>query len=861
MNREKEIWRQGPDEAARKLEAHPESGLTGAEARRRLAEYGPNLVEEAESRPWWRILLAQVANFIAGLLAAASVVSLLLGQEVEAVAIAIALLLNVAIGFFTEWRAERSLEALRHLGMARSRVVRGGKERQVEASELVPGDVLLLSAGDLVPADARVVRAEGLTVDESALTGESISLAKGPDAVEAIAEGETPENMLYRGTVVAGGGARCLVAATGMDTRLGEIAKLAGEASGGGTPLARRLERLGRRLVFLTLAVAAAVAALGFATGKPPFLIFETAVALAVAAIPEGLPVVATIALAQGMWRMASRGAVMTHLEAVETLGSTTVICTDKTGTLTENRMTVRFLSLPDGGEEEPDGKFSDPAVRALRAAVLANAAELGGADEQPRGDPMELALLRAGREAGLDRPELLRSHPEKRREPFSADTKMMATVHRVDGDHRAWVKGAPEAVLAACDLEDPVRAELEKRQDELARRGLRLLGLATKAMEDPGGDIYQNMEFLGFVCLEDPVREGVVADVDMLHDAGLRVVMVTGDHKATARAVAEKLDIIRSGDPDPHLGSELADLDSLTEEQADELRRTPVFARITPERKLDIVDLLQRGGQVVAMTGDGVNDAPALKKADIGVAMGKRGSQAAKQAADVVLTNDDFTAIAWAVEQGRVIFRNIRRFVVFLLSGNAAEVAAVALAMALGWPLPLLPLQILYLNMISDVFPALALGVGRESGDVMNRPPRDPSEPLLARRHWWEMAGYAVLIAAVCLVAFVLAGTTRQAASEAFLTLALARTWHVFNMRGPEEHPLRNSVTKNPLAWGAVALSLALLAAATYTPLAAILDLRPPTGPATLYVPLLSLVPLAVVQLVKSFWGKERNE
>jgi Ca2+-transporting ATPase len=864
-------WSLAPGEAARRLETDPDHGLSRAEARRRLKRWGGNQLRAKASRPGWAILLDQFKNLIVALLAGAAVLSVAFGQMTEAAAIAAALFINAAIGFVTELRATRSLEALHRAAQVESKVVRAGQVRTLPARGLVPGDVVVVEAGDVVSADLRLVEANRLRADESALTGESAPVGKSTGALPADTGLSGRENMLFKGTAITQGSGRGVVAATGLYTELGRISELVEEAGEEESPLERRLASLGRRLVWITAAVAALLIAGGLLTGRPLFLVVETAIALAVAAIPEGLPMVATIALARGMWRMARNNAVMNRLEAVETLGAVNVLFTDKTGTLTENRMEVHKLLLPggDGGQEVEPGQGGEEARQALTVGVLCNNASLG--EDEDVGDPMELALLRAGREAGLERPELLRELPEEREEAFDPALKMMATFH---AEGRGWlvaVKGAPEAVLEACDrdsrgepLDEKAKQAWRDSNQRLAGQGLRMLALARRRAASQDEEPYQGLEWLGLVGFWDPPRQGVRQAIAACREAGIRLVMVTGDQAATASQVGREVGLAEGG-LEARQGADLGPVDQLSGQRLRELLQAAVFARVTPEQKLDLIALHQQDGSVVAMTGDGVNDAPALKKADIGIAMG-RGTQVASEAADMVLTDNALGTIVLAVEQGRAIFANIRRFVVFLLSGNIAEIMVVALALAVGAPLPLLPLQILYLNMIGDVFPALALGMGRGDPSQTKRPLTDPHEPILTTGHWWGMAAWGGLIAVPTLGVFwwALSGLGLEgepAATLSFLTLAFARLWHVFNMRPAGSGLVDNDVTRNPWVWGALALCAALLLAGVYLPgLGGILDLHHPGPGGWALILGCSLIPLAGGQLAKAVLGRGRR-
>lgn len=823
----------------RRLDVDPREGLSLEEARRRLEEHGENRIRELRKKSAWRILIDQFASPVVLLLLGAAVMSAVLWEVVEGLAIGVALVINAAIGFVTELRAARSMEALRRLGRPHARARRDGATREVPANELVVGDIVLLAEGDVVPADLRLVTSENLECNEATVTGESLPVAKVTEALDEDRPVTDRANMAFLGTTATRGESAGVVVATGMDTELGRIAALVEEAEQEATPLEKRLEGLARRLLWLVLGVGAVLAVVGVAAGSPPDTMIKTAIILAIAAVPEGLPIVSTVSLARGMWRMAQRNAVVNRLSSVETLGATTVILSDKTGTLTENRMRVRALFLPDGpvtvarGEDGGVRLARDgEAVKAdalVKAAALCNNAALANGEGE-RGDPMEVALLELAGELGHAREALLDDLPEIREESFTPDTLKMATFHR-DGDgFLVAVKGAPEAVLDVCThvgdedsvLDEEEREAWREHNHALAGEGLRVLAVAQRHVCDAEADAYEELTLLGLVGFHDPPRVAVGPALDACRRAGVQVVLVTGDQPATAANVASELGIVDSLEAARALTGEA--LEAALEDESDALFEARVLARVTPEQKLDIVSAYQRRGEVVGMTGDGVNDAPALRKADIGIAMGQRGTQAAREASDIVLEDDAFETIEVAIEQGRIIFDNIRRFIVFLLSGNLGEILAVASAVLVGLPLPLRPLQILFINLLLDVFPALALGVGEGSAAVMDRPPRAVDEPVLTRHHWGVLTAFGAIIAASVLAVFVSCLTVLEmpasrAVSVSFLTFGFARLVHVFNMREPHVSPLRNDIVQNPFVWAAVAGCGVLLAAAAYVP------------------------------------------
>jgi Ca2+-transporting ATPase len=850
------------------------SAVTGlSETRYRAHTYGPNTIV---SRRKISILLVATHQFrspVVYLLGTAAALAFYFGELEESGAIAVVLALNALIGFLTELKAARSIEALRTLGTRSARVRRDGHTRLVSAEELVPGDIVLVDAGDSISADLRLIETSSLAADESTLTGESVAVDKSTRPVAVDARLTERSSMLFKGTAVTRGSGVGVVTAIGLASELGRVSQLVEEAEPGTSPLEKKLARLSGQLVWAVLVLAGFLAAFGVATGEDAFLIAESAIALAVAAIPEGLPIVATLTLARGMWRMAQQNALIERLSAVETLGATTVILTDKTGTLTENRMTVRRFWLPsgeiefDGGAAEADAETpslgEDPQLaRLLEIAVLCNDATLGRELQEGSGDPMELALLRAARRLGVERSTLLDVSPLARKHAFDTATKMMATVHRRDEHFVFAIKGAPEAVLVAAErmtsddgeetMDEEARAKWLQRVGHLGHHGLRVLACATKLDIRDDCAPYEGLTFLGLIALEDPARADVPHAIEACQQAGIRVVMVTGDHAVTARSIGRAVGMGATADKIVE-GRELARIAG----NRDELLSIGIFARVSPSEKLDLLRTYQDAGAIVAMTGDGVNDAPALRQADIGVAMGMRGTDVAREAAAMILLDDAFPTIVKAIREGRVIFGNIRRFVAYLLSCNLSEVMVVGLAILTILPLPILPLQILYLNLVTDVFPAFALAMGEGDRDVLKRPPRDPNEPILGREQWITIVLQSLTLTAatfggLALGRFWLELDSRSVITVTFLTLAFAQLWHAFNMRHPRSGLLRNEVTRNPWLWGALALCTLLLAMPPYVPsLAHVLHLAPPTPAMWAIISAMSVAPLLVVQAV----------
>lgn len=873
----KEAWHALPVERVLAALRSTPRGLSDEDAARRLSLVGPNALRPVPPESAWRILARQLRSLVVLLLVVATLAAFALGERLDAVAVGVVLFINVALGFITELRARRAMHALLRLDVARAAVVREGQRRDVDARELVPGDVIELEEGQVVPADARLLAATELRVTEATLTGESVPVSKHADSVVP-ADAPLPERytMLYRSTIVAAGRGRALVTATGTQTEIGRIGEMVSAIPDEATPLERRLDELGRQLIWIALVVAAVVAAMRWRQGAPVIEVIETGLALAIAAVPEGLPAVVTIAMAIGVRRMAKRRALVRRLPAVETLGAVTVICTDKTGTLTAGDMTVTAVLVNDallrvtGDGIVPEGVFLDAQsgqpvptddllVAALSIGALCNRADVARVNDEwiARGDPTEVALLVAAHKAGIERNALLASQPEVGEVPFSSVRKLMATFHRApDGGLRAMVKGAPRSVLALCThlrtaagdvpLDDSRASRLLAWNDELARDGLRVLALATGHVEHADAASLGALTLVGLVGMQDPPAAGVRETVRRFRDAGIRTVMITGDQRRTAESVARAVGVLEE---------ESASLDATTlgtlgdDELAERVADVRVLSRVSPEDKLRVVSALQRRGEIVAMLGDGVNDAAALRKADIGVAMGRRGTDVAKEAAAVVLQDDRFETIGSAVEEGRVVGANIRKFVFYLFSCNLAEVLVLLVAGVAGLPAPLLPLQVLWLNLLTDTFPALALAVEPAEPDLMQRPPRAPGAKLLSNRTLVDVGLYAALITAVTLAA-LLVGLSRPASAPAaitmsFTTLALAQVFHLGNARGRAAVISGAAVMRNRFALGAAVLAGGLQAlAVTWRPLGDVLATHALDAREWLIVALLSVAP-----------------
>lgn len=750
-------WHTIPSEEALRLTGSTPAGLSRQEAALRLSKHGANELEAEGGARWPAVLASQFKSVLIVILLLAAGLSVLLGDWVESVAIIVIVLMSVILGFVQEYRAERAIDALRRMSAPSAEVLRDGQEVRIKASELVPGDLILLKAGDVVPADARLVEVVNLQADESALTGESVPVEKQSIALDdkGLALGDQV-NILFSGTFVTYGRGRAVVVATGMSTELGKITGLVKSVRREQTPLQEQLNRLARWLGVFALLVIGLITLTGLQREQSLFDMFLFGIALAVAVVPEALPAVVTISLALGVQRMARRNALVRQLPAVETLGSTSVICADKTGTLTRNEMTARRIYSMgrevtiSGRGYAPEGDFKEAGCKIdahaelsllLQACALSTDAILTQQDQRwiMQGDPTEGALVVAAAKAGITRRELDKQYPRVAEVPFEAATRRMATLHQHSGATFAFVKGAPEVILAAStrflgaggetDMDDAARQQILNAARGMADDALRVIALARRmdaTVENCGSDLL----FLGLVGMSDPPRAEAKAAVATCRSAGIRPIMMTGDHPDTARAVARELDMLGHGRV--LTGSDLNDMDdaALTGQVAE----IDVYARVDPSHKLRVIEAWQKRGEVVAMTGDGVNDAPALKRADVGVAMGLRGTDVSRAAAAMTLTDDNFASIVGAVEEGRVIFANIRKYLMYLLSSNIGEIGLIAGATLAGLPLPLTAVQILYINLATDGFPALALSVDPPEEDLMKRSPRRREEGTFSR-------------------------------------------------------------------------------------------------------------------------------
>ncbi|EIC28090.1 cation-translocating P-type ATPase [Methylomicrobium album] len=809
------------------LKVDPEKGLNQDEARQRLAAYGPNVLREPRRRSMARMFFSQFADFMIIVLILAGAVSGFIGELTDTVTIIVIVVLNAVIGFAQEYRAEQAIIALKRLASPIAQVLRDGEIRTVAAHELVPGDLVLLEAGNVVPADLRLLDVARLKVEEAALTGESHPAEKTGALIKEL---DSPlgdrHNMAYKGSVATYGRGVGIVIATGMDTELGKIAELLHRERETKTPLQQRLARFGQRLSLLILAICAIIFLAGLLRGETPLQMFLTAISLAVAAIPEALPAVATVSLAVGARRLVKKNALIRRLPAVETLGSVTFICSDKTGTLTQNRMVAEAFYVGNRLHNNIDGNF--PSLL-LRAFALNNDIRCGR-NGRLHGDPTEMALYKAAADAGYDGAQLAKEAPRLDEIPFDSERKLMTTLHSENSEVIAYSKGAPENLLPRCGTQwtaDGPQALDSKKimaaAEQMAANGLRVLALAYRRLAEqpqaPSADeIETELCFLGLAGLLDPPRPEAREAVALCKSAGITPVMITGDHPATALAVAVRLGIAEKADK-VLIGRQLANM-SLAEFEK-EVESVRVYARVAPEQKIKIVKALQDRGEFVAMTGDGVNDAPALRCANIGIAMGKIGTDVAREAAHMVLQDDNFATIVTAVREGRRIYDNIRKFVKYVMTGNSAEIWTLFLAPFVGLPLPLLPIQILWINLVTDGLPGLALAAEPEERGTMQRPPRPPQESLFAQGMWQHILWIGLLMGGISLFSqgWAYFGGSTHWQSIVFTVLTLSQMGHVLAIRSESVSLFGRGFFSNRLLLGAVALTFALQMAVLYVP------------------------------------------
>jgi Ca2+-transporting ATPase len=880
------------EEILLEFQTNPVDGINQSEAENRTKEFGPNVYETKKQKSILLMFFLQFKSPIVYLLLFAAAVTLYFQHYIEALAILVVILINALIGFFMELQARNSMKALKEMDVALSKVIRDKKIREIPSEKIVPGDIILLEAGDIIPGDARLIESNELQCDESSLTGESLPTEKNTEKLSKETVIGDRSNMVFKGTSVTNGNGKAVVTGTGKHTQLGIITTLVESSEEQETPLDIQIQILSKKLIWITLALTSVFAITGFIQGKSWLLILETSIALAVAAFPEGLPIVATVALSYGMLLMAKRNAIVKKLSAVETLGSTNVILTDKTGTLTENKIyvdTISFqeetvkVSIKDNILSFDNGDIykSKEVFHKLRlVGALCNNAYTKDENGETElvGDPIEIGLLQLANSSGTSSDELKMQFERIDETPFSSETKMMGTLHKSTDGYFVAAKGSGEHLLKKCskvladsiitELNDEKRKKILSEAEKMAADGLRVLGFAFREENEINKEDYLNsLVFIGMIGFLDPPRMDIKDAMLLCRKAGIKIVMITGDHPLTALNIAKKVGLVDESEQSVITGADIPSMESLSDEWNRKILSTAVFARTTPKQKLEIVSVYQQAGNIVAMTGDGINDAPALKKADIGIAMGIRGTQVAKETASIVLKDDSFTSIERAVAHGRAIFNNIRKFVVYLVSCNLSEILIVT---ALGFIAPastLLPLQILFLNMVTDVFPALALGLSKGDKGVMERPPRDPGSFIVSKKDWVAVYAYSILITLAVIVSIVYCKQTISANNNivnnvAFLTLAFAQIFHVFNMSSNNSHLLINEITKNKFVWLAIIICISLLLLVYALPqMRLVLGLESLSVELWLVSILFGLIPLVLVQLYKFIWWGQLNK
>ena len=810
------------------LQTDPENGLKTKTAAERYKKFGRNILTRHKPKSIFRIVLEQLLSPIVYILVGAMILAFMFSEPLEGIAILLVIIINTGIGFIMEYQAIRSFSALQKLVQTVSTVIQEGKIKKISSELLVPGDVILVKAGDVIPADSRIIEQNSLSIKESMLTGESQEVEKKPEVLPLQTRVTDRSNMLFNGTIVSRGDAKAVISATGDNTVIGQISSITRKENDKRTPLQMKLILLTKRLILFTLILTVSIAITGILTSDNPELMLKTAIALAVAAIPEGLPVVATITLARGMKKLSRRNVVIKELESVQTLGETNIICTDKTGTLTENKMKLeiiefdkRILSFKKPESEE---LISYPEFNSLlKVAVLCN--NSNPANKNVQGDAIDEALINFADERNLDTLKIGRKYPQVGEIPFDPKLKLMATVNKRKDEFEINVKGAPETVLGYCNMVLSGGAPIPLTDKETwlekvnkhAADGLKVLAFAQKNVsEHPDKkDLLNNLSLIGIVGFLDPPRNDIKQAVKIYEEAGIKVKMITGDHPGTASNIARAIGLNENDASEKVVvGTDYVNFNGLNEQEKNILLKARVFARMLPEQKFELVKFFQENEGVVGMLGDGVNDAPALKIADIGISMGIRGTEAAKEVADVILLDDRFTSIKLAIKQGRAIFENIRYFVIFLISCNLAEVISVSIASFTNLPLPLLPLQILYLNLVTDIFPALALGMGKGSKGIMQARPRPANENILTKSHWIATFTYGVIITIsvlgmVSYAHFGMGLTDLEVNNMAFNTLVLAQLLNIFNLPNSKTSFINNEITRNKWVWGALVLSL----------------------------------------------------
>lgn len=868
------------DEALKQLDVDGTKGLTDDEVKSRREKYGPNILSERKQRSIWAILFDQVKSPIVYLLLAASGVSFAFGDLPEGIAILVVLLINAIIGFMMEYQARQSMKALEQMDKIEAKALRNGKIEQLDAEQLVPGDILTLEQGDMPAADARLIEAAEIQVNESALTGESAPVEKNTEPIDSNTPVADRTNMLFKGTGLTMGKAKAVVTGIGMNTEMGSISEMVGSTRDDEIPLNQKLNSLTKRLIWLVAGMAVALTVVTFVTGNELYVVIQTAIAWAIAAIPEGLPIVASIALAKGMLRLASHNVVVKRLASVETLGETNVIFTDKTGTLTENRLTVVKIGLPGNTFDVqwehdqiklPGDLKEDKSMQLLhKVSTLCNDAHYDDKDEtKSQGDPLEIALLKFASFHDKERMDSYLKLERAGEDPFDSESKMMGVITAEDGKHFVSAKGASDSILEACtrilidgealEFTSEDKNQWKELNDKMANQGLRALAFAYReTVENPGhdpGDFFlEDLTLIGLIGFLDPPQKGVREAMMRCRKAGIDVIMVTGDHPGTAKNIAMRVGLIDDDNAPVIHGSDLEN-GKTNDEQ---ILAGRVFSRVSPAQKYEIVELFQKNSKIVGMTGDGVNDAPALKRADIGIAMGLRGTQVAKEVADMVLKDDSFSSIVKAVKQGRIIFSNIRKFIVYQLSYHLGEALVIAVAAFSVFQPPLLPLQLLFLNILLDVFPALALGIGEGRDGIMKEKPKDPEESIIHKRGWQTIAIYGIVIASVISGAYFYGYYAMGLSFEicnniAFFSLGFSQLLHTLDMRDHDESVFVNQVTTNKYVWIALAFGFVMMGLTYFHPgLSDLLKLQRLDANVWIVIATASAMPMIFIQIIK---------